>query len=51
MYFVSDYVNSLEEDGYKLTYSDDVKKIYTGKDYKVVIKEDLNYLIIIIMEV
>lgn len=51
MYFVADYTTSLEDDGYKLTYSDDIKKIYTNNKYKVVIKQDLNYLIIIIMEV
>lgn len=51
MYFISDYSLELEESGYQLTYSDSVKKIYNNGKYKVVVKEDLNYLIILIMEV
>ena len=50
MYLISDFSDALEEDGYRLTYSDSVKKIYNNGTYKVVIKEDLNYLILLIME-
>ena len=50
MYFVADYCDALEEEGYKLTYSDDVKKIYNNGKNKIVIKDDLSYLIILIME-
>ena len=50
MYFVADYCLALEDEGYKLTYSDDVKKIYTNGKTKIVIKDDLSYLIILMME-
>lgn len=50
MYLVSDFTDSLIKDGFEFTYSDEYKKIYKSNKYKIVIKESLNYLIIIIME-
>ncbi len=50
IYLVSDYAKALEEDGYKKGYEKNNKIIYEGKKYKVVIKNDLDYLIILIME-
>ncbi len=50
LYLVSNYTKILEKDGYTKTYDKNNKQIYIGKKYKVIIKNDLNYLIILIME-
>ena len=50
MYLVSNYTNELEKDGYEKTYDKNNKQIYVGKKYQVVIKNNLDYLIILIME-
>lgn len=49
-YLVSNYAEELIKSSYKLTYEDNYKKIYKNNDYKVVIKNNLNYIIILIME-
>lgn len=51
MYLVSNYVDALLDEGFNLKYQDDNKSIYVNDKYKVVIKNNLNYLIIIIMEI
>lgn len=50
MYFVSDYIDNLIKDGYILTYEDRLKKVFKNDKYKVVIKSNFNYLIILILE-
>lgn len=50
LYLVSGYTEELTKEGYKLTYQDDQKTIYSNNKNKVIIKNSLNYLIIIIME-
>lgn len=50
LYLVSNYTDILEKDGYKKTFDKNNKLIYEGKKYKVVIKNNLDYLIILIME-
>lgn len=51
IYLVSNYTETLSEQGYRLSYNSDDKVIYTNGEYKVIIKNSLNYLVIIIMEV
>ena len=51
MYLVSSYIQQLEKDGYKNIYNKDDKKIYKNDDYQIIIKENMSYLIIVIMEV
>lgn len=50
MYLVSDFTETLVKDGYEYTYSDEYKKIYENNKYKIIIKNSLDYLIILIME-
>lgn len=49
-YLISTYEEELLKEGYKLDYDNATKKVYVGDNYKVIIKECLNYLLIIIME-
>lgn len=51
LYLISGYVDELSKDGYKLTYEDKNKKIYKNDQYKIIIKDNLNYLIVLIMEI
>lgn len=44
-----DFRLELERSGYQLKINSDKKKIYEGKEYKVVILKEFNYLIIIII--
>lgn len=50
IYLVSNYVEELVKSGYKITYEDKNKKIYKNDKYKIIIKNNLNYIIILIME-
>lgn len=50
MYLISDFTDSLLQEGYQFTYSDSLKKIYKNKQYKIIIKNNLGYLIVLIME-
>lgn len=50
MFLVSSYTDSLIRKGYKLSYVSQNKRIYKNNKYKIVIKNSLNYLIILIME-
>ncbi len=51
VYLVSDFITELENQGYKLSYQGNDKSIYINKNYKIIIKNNLNYLIILIMEI
>ncbi len=50
LYLIDTYTECLEKDGYKKIYEKDNKLIYQNNKYKVIIKNNLNYLIILIME-
>ena len=50
MYLVSNYINSLINLDYKCVLNKYNKKVYQNDDYKIIIREDMNYLIILIME-
>ena len=49
LYLVSNYTDELEKEGFKLLYKDDNKMVYKNKKYEIVIKNSLNYLIVIMM--
>ena len=51
MYLVNDYIEKLKENGYENTYDTLEKKIYKNNKYQVIIKENMSYLIILIVEV
>ena len=50
IYLVANYIEELENEGFVLVQDEDNKKVYDSSDYKVVIKEMFNYLIIIVVE-
>lgn len=50
MYYVSNFIQSLEKSGYKLSYKDLQKTIYKNNKYKIIIKNNSNYLIVLIVE-
>lgn len=51
IYLIADFTEELVSEGYALTYEDQFKKIYKSKDYKIIIKSNMSYLIILIMEI
>lgn len=51
IYLIADFTEELVNEGYVLTYEDQFKKIYKNKDYKIIIKSNMSYLIILIMEI
>ncbi len=51
MYLVSNYEDELINQGYELIMDSNSKKIYKNDNYEVVIKNNMNYIIIIIMEI
>ncbi len=50
LYLLSNYTDELIKQGFTLYYRDNQKVIYTSNDYRVIIKDNLNYLVILIME-
>ena len=50
MYLVSNYVDNLEKEGFKIVLDKTNKIILKNKDYKIVLKTNLDYLIVLIME-
>ena len=50
MYLINNYIECLEEQGYKLEFNNDNKVIYSNDKYKVIIKSNMNYIIILLME-
>lgn len=51
MYLVNDYIETLKDNGYENTYDTLEKKIYKNNKYQIIIKENMSYLIILIVEV
>ena len=49
-YLTSNYENQLLKDGYELTYDNYSKRVYTNGNIEIIIKQYLDYLIIIMME-
>ena len=50
LYLTKNYESKLIEQGFKLTYETTDKLVYENNKYEVIIKENLDYLIIIMME-
>lgn len=50
MYLINNYESELINEGYEIETNNYNKKIYQNDKYKIVIKTNMNYLIIIIME-
>ena len=51
MFITMGFEEKLVNDGYKLTYNNNTKRIYENKKYRVIIKEDLDYVIVLLMEI
>lgn len=51
MYLMASYEESLLDEGYQLVYQSSTKKIYQSDKRKIIIKENMNYVILLIMEV
>ncbi len=51
MFLTMGFEEKLVSDGYNLTYNNSAKRIYENDKYRVIIKEDLDYLIVLIMEI
>ena len=51
IYLASGFTEELLNQGYKLTYCNEQKTIYKSDKYQVVLKDNFDYLIIIIMEI
>ncbi len=49
IYLISNFVEELNSQGFRLTYEDNNKKIYKNDKYKIVIKDNFNYLIVLMM--
>lgn len=49
-YLSTNYENELIKEGYKLTYSNDLKRVYTKNKSNIIIKQYLDYLIVLMME-
>ena len=50
LYLVSNYIDKLKQAGFALISEDGNKQIYSNDQYKVIIKNNLSYLIVLIME-
>lgn len=51
IYLASGFTEELLKQGYELTFYNDQKTIYKNDDYQIVIKDNFDYLIILIMEI
>lgn len=51
IYLASGFTEELLNQGYKLTYYNEQKTIYKNDEYQVILKDNFDYLIIIIMEI
>ena len=49
-YLSADFEKELVNDNYELIYNDDLKKIYSKNNINVIIKQYLDYLVVLIME-
>jgi len=50
MYMAASFMEELEKEGFSLVQDNEAKKVYENNDYKVVIKENFSYLIVLIVE-
>ena len=51
IYLVSNFTEELLKNGYELTFYNDQKYIYKNDEYQIILKDNFNYLIILIMEI
>lgn len=51
IYLASDFTEKLLEEGFELTFYNDQKYIYKNSEYQIILKDNFNYLIILIMEI
>jgi len=51
LYLVAEFTDELVNEGFTITQNETNKEVYTNNKYKVIIKSDLSYLIILIMEI
>lgn len=51
IYLASDFTEELLKKGYELTFYNDQKYIYKNDEYQIILKDNFNYLIILIMEI
>lgn len=49
-YFISTYIDNLEKQNFSEIYRTDKKIIFKNKNYRIVLKNNMNYLVILIME-
>ncbi len=50
IYVVSNFTNDLRKDGYELVQDNYNKQVYENNKYRVVIRENFNYLVVLLME-
>jgi len=50
IYLLANYIDELENEGFILVQDESDKKVFDSKDYKVIIKESFDYLLIIVVE-
>lgn len=50
IYMASPFTEKLLKEGYKLTFYNEQKTIYENEEYKIILKDNFNYLIVLIME-
>jgi hypothetical protein len=50
LYLASNFTEELLKQGYKLTFYNDQKTIYKNDEYQIILKDNFDYLIILIME-
>ena len=51
IYLASSFTEELIKQGYELTFYNDQKYIYKNDEYQVILKDNFNYLIVLIMEI
>lgn len=51
IYLASDFTEYLTNHGFKLTFYNDQKHIYKSEEYQIILKDNFNYLIVLIMEI
>ena len=51
IYLVSPFTEELLKQGFELTFYNDQKYIYKNDEYQVILKDNFNYLIVLIMEI
>ena len=51
LYLASNFTEELLKQGYKLTFYNDQKTIYKNDEYQIILKDNFDYLIILIMEI